>query len=74
MDRAIENAMRIAGVSLVEAITMATINPARIGRIVSRQRGLRNGERADLVRFRSHDGGVEIMETYLDGRRVFPGA
>jgi len=74
MDRAIENAMRIAGVSLVEAITMATINPARIGRIVSRQRGLRNGERADLVRFRSHDGGVEIVETYLDGRRVFPGA
>jgi N-acetylglucosamine-6-phosphate deacetylase len=50
MDRAIDNVMRIAGVSLTEAITMATINPARVGRIANRQRGLRPGERADLVR------------------------
>ena len=40
MDRAIENVMRLAGVSLIEAVTMATVNPARIGRVVSRQRGL----------------------------------
>ena len=30
MDRAIENVMRVAGVSLVEAIAMATVNPARV--------------------------------------------
>jgi len=63
--------MRIAGVSLTEAITMATINPARVGRIANRQRGLRPGERADLVRFRMTDGQMEVVETYLNGRKVF---
>ncbi len=43
MDRAIENVMRLPGVSLRDAVTMATINPARVGRIGSRQRGLRTG-------------------------------
>jgi N-acetylglucosamine-6-phosphate deacetylase len=72
MDRAIENAMRMAGLSLTEAVTMATINPARVGRIVSRHRGLRPGERADLVRFRLQDGRIEVLETFAGGRRVFP--
>jgi len=72
MDHAIGNVMRIAGLSLTEAITMATINPARVGRIGSRQRGLRTGERADLVRFRLTGGGIEVLETFLSGRRVFP--
>jgi N-acetylglucosamine-6-phosphate deacetylase len=72
MDHAIENVMRIAGLSPMEAITMATINPARVGRVVSRQRGLRPGERADLVRFRFEEGRIEVLETFLGGRRVFP--
>ena len=71
MDRAISNVMRIAGLSLTEAIAMATVNPARVGRIASRQRGLTPGERADLVSFRFEDGGIEVLETYLSGRRVF---
>ena len=41
MDRGIENVMRIAGVSLTEALSMANRNPARVGRIAGRQRGLR---------------------------------
>ena len=72
MDHAVENVMRVAGLSLTEAITMATINPARVGRIGSRQRGLRTGERADLVRFRHVDGRIEILENFVSGRRVFP--
>lgn len=71
MDRGVENLMRRAGLSLTEAITMATINPARVGRLVSRQRGLRNGERADLIRFRVVDGRIEVLETYLNGKKVF---
>lgn len=71
MDRAIENAMR-SGVSLRDALTMATINPARVGRISSRQRGLRTGERADMVRFRVEDGRLRVIETYLSGERVWP--
>ena len=72
MDRALENVMRMAGLSLPEALTLATRNPARVGRIASRQRGLNPGERADLVRFRYDQATrkIEVLETYLAGRRV----
>jgi N-acetylglucosamine-6-phosphate deacetylase len=72
MDRGITNVMQFAGLSLREAVTMATRNPARAGRISSRQRGLAPGERADLVRFRvTEDGSVRVLETYLGGELVF---
>lgn len=73
MDRAIGNVMRLAGVSLRDAITMATRNPARVGRISQRQRGLATGERADLVRFRfdSEAKELKVIETFVDGERVF---
>lgn len=73
MHRAIEAVIREAGLSLRDAVSLATRNPARIGRIPSRQRGLLPGERADLVRFRydksTHQ--VEVLETYLNGQQVF---
>jgi N-acetylglucosamine-6-phosphate deacetylase len=51
---------------------MATRNPARVGRIPGRQRGLQPGERADLVEFeRDADGGIRIMRTWLDGEVVY---
>lgn len=70
MDRAIENAMKLGGLNLRDAITLATRNPARAARIPSRQRGLNPGERADLVRFRydSATGAVEVVETFVGGR------
>src|SRR5579885_384426 len=71
MDHAVGNVMRIAGLSVTEAVAMATTNPARVGRIPSRQRGLSPGERGDLVKFRIEDGIVRILETYFSGRRVF---
>ncbi|HLJ50454.1 MAG TPA: amidohydrolase family protein [Bryobacteraceae bacterium] len=75
LDHAIGNVMRLTGVTLRDAITMATRNPARIGRIAKRQRGLAVGERADLVRFRYDDEAKEIhvLETFVDGERVFHG-
>ena len=73
MNRAIENVMRQAGLTLRDAISLATRNPARVGRISSRQRGLVPGERADLVRFRFEEPThtIEVLETYLNGKRVF---
>ena len=73
MDRAIENVMRMAGLSLPQAVAMATRNPARVGRISGRQRGLASGDRADLVRFR-HDrstGELHVLETYLNGKLMY---
>lgn len=71
MDAAISNVMRFAGVSLTEAIAMATVNPARVGRIGGRVRGLRAGDRSDVVRFRVEEGRMRVIETYMSGERVF---
>jgi N-acetylglucosamine-6-phosphate deacetylase len=75
MDRALQNVMRMAGLNLPDAISLATRNPARVGRIASRQRGLNPGERADLVRFRFDEatGEIEVVETFLSGRRTGAG-
>jgi N-acetylglucosamine-6-phosphate deacetylase len=73
MDQAIGNVMRTAGLNLSEAVTLATRNPARVGRVPYRQRGLNPGDRADLVRFRLDESTLQltILETYLNGQRVF---
>ncbi len=71
MDRAVGNVMEVTGVSLRDAVTMATRNPARVGRVPGRQRGIATGERADLVRFRTVDGHVRVLETWVSGRQVF---
>jgi N-acetylglucosamine-6-phosphate deacetylase len=71
MDQAVSNVMRSGGVSLGEAVTMATTNPARVGRIAGRQRGMRPGERADLVLFHLKDDTVRVSATYVAGQKVF---
>lgn len=73
MDDAIGNAMRMAGVSLPEALSMAARNPARVGRISGRQRGLNPGDRADLVLFRCDEESkrLSVVQTIVGGRTVF---
>jgi N-acetylglucosamine-6-phosphate deacetylase len=73
MDDAIGNVIEMAGVSLPEALSMATRNPARVGRINGRQKGLSPGERADLVLFRWHrdEARVELLETIVGGETVY---
>ena len=63
MDQAIENVMRIAGVSIEEAVAMATTNPARLCRI---------GEHNDTVEFRLEAGSIQVLETRVDGKVAFP--
>lgn len=70
MDRGVGNLMKMAGLTVAEAITMATTNPARVGRVGGRTRGLQPGSRADVVKLRVSDGSIEIMEVYLSGRQV----
>jgi N-acetylglucosamine-6-phosphate deacetylase len=73
MHNGVENLMRIAGLSLDAAITMATINPAKAGGIFGRENALGACDKAELVLF---DFSVEQMkitvrETWLNGKRVF---
>jgi N-acetylglucosamine-6-phosphate deacetylase len=73
MDRAITNVIKTAGLNLRDALVLTTRNPARIGRIPYRQRGLTPGDRADLVVFRYDEAAnqITILETWLSGQRVF---
>ena len=73
MDHEITNIMRMTGISLVEAISMATRNPARVGRIAGRQRGLMTGERADFVLFRYNDQTkeIDVVQTIVGGRQAY---
>ncbi len=68
MDRGVGNLIRLAGLSLPEALEMATVNPARAVRIEGRQVGLAAGERADVVEF---DDDLGIQKTWLAGRLVY---
>jgi N-acetylglucosamine-6-phosphate deacetylase len=69
MNDAVANVMRMAGVTLREAVGMATVHPARIVHMEGRLNGLVAGERADLVMFRAGDA-IEVDAVYLDGRRA----
>jgi N-acetylglucosamine-6-phosphate deacetylase len=79
MERGVANLMNLAGLTLADAIRMATTNPARAGKISGRERGLVPGERADLVQFRCAGAGkregpcrIEILSTWMSGRQVYP--
>jgi len=73
MDRGVENLMGLAGLTLAEAVTMATVNPARVGRFPARQNGLHPGDRGDVIEFRYDPDAlrIEILRTYLGGRLVW---
>jgi len=73
MDRGVENLMRLAGLTLREAVAMASRNPARAGRISSRLRGLQPGERADIVEFTFDEAArkITVLRVFLDGEVVF---
>jgi N-acetylglucosamine-6-phosphate deacetylase len=65
----IANVMRMAGISLSEALAMATTHPARVIRLEGRSKWLVAGERADLVTFRTGSG-IAIDSVYIDGKRT----
>jgi len=69
MDHGIANTVRMAGITLREALAMATVNPARVCRIAGRQRGLQPGEKADIVRFEWSEAlpSLTVVETIVNG-------
>lgn len=69
MNDAVTNVMRMAGITLRDAVDMATINPARMVHLEGRSNGLAIGERADLIFFRATPS-IAIDSVYLDGKRI----
>ncbi len=73
MNWAVANTVKLANVSLHQAVTMATTNAARVGRMAGRLRGLAPGEKADLIRF-SWDSDkyiLTVLETIVAGISVY---
>ena len=71
MDRGIENLMRLTGISLSDAVKMATVNAARAGKVPGRSAGLAAGDRADLVQFRFDAGLIEVVSVWMSGKQVY---
>jgi len=75
MDHGVQNLMRLVGLPLADAVTLATTNPARVGGVPGRHRGLAAGDRADFVLFRfdERSSKIQVESTYLSGRPVWGG-
>ncbi len=73
MDRGIKNLMRLGGLTLANAVRMATLNPARAARIAGRHAGLEAGERGDVVslRYIPESCRIYIDGTWLNGKQVY---
>jgi N-acetylglucosamine-6-phosphate deacetylase len=67
MIRCVRNMVQLVGVSLPEAVQMATLNPARALRIDAQKGTLSAGFDADLVVFNDE---LDVTQTYIAGRRV----
>ncbi len=71
MDRGVANLMRLAGLSLADAVRMATVNPARAMHIAGREQGLAAGDRGDIVVFTLEEGRISVDRTYASGTVVY---
>jgi N-acetylglucosamine-6-phosphate deacetylase len=69
MDGAVRNAIRFAGVSLVEAVRMASLIPAGVAGCGERKGSLEAGKEADVV-LMNRD--LHPRATWVRGRRVYP--
>lgn len=66
MNRGVANLVQLGGLSLGDAVTMATLNPARLLGLA--EPSLSKGSPADFVVF--HDNAAEIDAVYFAGERV----
>ena len=73
MDTGVSNLMRIGGLTLSEAITMATTNPAKVGKVTDRENGLVMGDRADIIEFAFDEDTkkITILKNYISGKLVY---
>jgi N-acetylglucosamine-6-phosphate deacetylase len=67
-DRLVRTMIKLAGVSLLEAVTMITKTPARIMKIDNKKGSLAKGKDADILIF---DEDINIKMTMVKGRIVY---
>ncbi len=69
MNQGVANLVHLGGLSLRDAVQLATVNPARVVHLTGRQHGLVAGDLGDVVVFRFREA-VEIVAAYIAGRQV----
>jgi N-acetylglucosamine-6-phosphate deacetylase len=73
MNQGIANLVHLGGLSLPDAVQLATVNPARVVNLPGRQQGLvagnAEGDFGDVVVFRFRET-VEVVASYIGGRQV----
>lgn len=76
MTRPIENTVRFAGLSLLDAINLATVNPARLLGLDQNAESVEVGREANLVVFNrdSAEGEIEVTNTVVQGEVVYGSA
>jgi N-acetylglucosamine-6-phosphate deacetylase len=70
-DRLVRNMIRLVEVSIVNAIKMATLTPARILGIEHKKGSLEKGKDADIVLM---DKDLQVKKTFVGGKLIWDGA
>ncbi len=68
MDRCVRNMVKLVGLSIQDAVKMATINPAKVMGVDDKKGSLGKGKDADMVIF---DKEINIIMTIVGGRIVY---
>ena len=68
MDRCVRNMVKLVGLSIQDAVKMATLNPARVMGIEKEKGLLTKGRNADIVVF---DNNINIFLTMVEGKIVY---
>lgn len=67
MSRLVRNMIELAGVPILEAVRMASLNPARLARVEDRKGRIAPGYDADIILF---DSSIQVMRTLVMGVAV----
>jgi len=68
MNQAVKNAVKFGGISIHEAVKMATLNPAKVLGISNKKGTIEKGKDADIIIF---DGALDIKTAIVNGHIVY---
>ena len=71
IDQGVANVVRFAGISLPEAVHMASLHPAQLMSREGELGTLEPGKKANIIRFEWTETGIQIHQTVVEGQVVF---
>ena len=71
IDQGVANVVRFAGISLPEAVHMASLHPAQLMSREGELGTLESGKKANIIRFEWTETGIQIHQTVVEGQVVF---